>query len=565
MGRRFLHLLSMAGLILLGATTSAAAATNVDVRGDWAEQSHYGGTSSYVMHWTTEDFSSGAVSGTGGQPGNDQWSMTGTITGNHLVYTLTYYGGGYHSTEDVTVAADGNSYSGTFSDSNGTTGTITASRTSGPPGLHPTSTAVQCHYSLATGDDTCTSTVGDGSTTATPTTPTGSVHYTSAYGGVFSAGDTCSLVASASSPSVATCSVVYIPPTNDTRAPLITASYGGDASHAASSGQTQFQLPGVTDPCASGGAVAAVAVAHVAPLPEKPVYCRYRLRYTAAEKDAAKQYRRAYEDNKKESDAGAIFSGGLAVGSALLPNATVSKVGTVVFGLESIAFGGLSWLDQNDINTMVRIQEDPQDPAWRTKASPPHRKRLVIAWPAGVPSRDRANVTAYLDAVLRYGADFVCIAQAIDRNSAAVANKSVKYAVSQARAGAGCASDAARIAPKLPSLAHRARAVLSNLQGKIGTRRLASVTERAAHKLNNSNQRAAIIGRVVARLKRLVPLSRSDIAALRNGLMNASARKLVQPDQLLGALTRSARQDARLAPYLRHLAAHFKRTAAGHN
>src|SRR3954471_19788274 len=112
---------------------SARASTTIDIRGDWAEQSHFGGTSSYVMHWNAENFSSGAVSGTGGQPGADQWSMTGTINGNHVVYTEVYYGLSYTSTEDVTVAADGNSYSGTFHGSNNVTGTITATRTSGPP------------------------------------------------------------------------------------------------------------------------------------------------------------------------------------------------------------------------------------------------------------------------------------------------------------------------------------------------------------------------------------------------------------------------------------------------
>ena len=236
---------------LASLASSASASTTIDIRGDWAEQSHYGGTSSYVEHWKTEVFSSGAVSGTGGQPVADQWSMSGTISGNHLVFTQTYYGGGYTSTEDVTVAADGNSYSGTFHDSNNVMGTITAIRTSGPPSTggpppstggakRATGTSVLCTYVVATSADTCTATVGDAG--APPAVaPTGSVTLSSNKG-VFAAGSTCTLVASPSAPAAPSCSVQYIPPTGG-GFPNVLAAYPGDAAHAGSMGSTQFIVP----------------------------------------------------------------------------------------------------------------------------------------------------------------------------------------------------------------------------------------------------------------------------------------------------------------------------------
>jgi hypothetical protein len=250
MGARILTV-AVLFVALVSLAPSARASTTIDIRGDWAEQSHFGGTSSYVMHWNAENFSSGAVSGTGGQPGADQWSMTGTINGNHVVYTEVYYGLSYTSTEDVTVAADGNSYSGTFHDSNNVTGTITATRTSGPPSSggpppsnggakRPTGVAVICTYVVATSADTCTATVGDAG--APPAVaPTGSVTFSSNKG-VFAAGSTCMLVASASAPAAPSCSVEYIPPTGG-GFPNVLAAYPGDAVHAGSTGSTQFIVP----------------------------------------------------------------------------------------------------------------------------------------------------------------------------------------------------------------------------------------------------------------------------------------------------------------------------------
>ncbi len=103
-------------------------------------------------------------------------------------------------------------------------------------GKHPTATSVKCDLSVSTNTDTCTATVGDSG--APPrTTPTGSVSFTSVGGGVFTAGSSCTLSPTPSSPGVASCSVQFIPPAGGL--PAITGTYGGDSSHAGSSGSTQ--------------------------------------------------------------------------------------------------------------------------------------------------------------------------------------------------------------------------------------------------------------------------------------------------------------------------------------
>jgi hypothetical protein len=189
--------------------------------------------------------------------------VEGTLNGHTL--TLAKTSGSYRFSETLTVSADGNSWSGPLSDSNGTSGTDTATRVSGgspgeapttpiteppkkeeastPKGVHGTGMTVLCNYDELTSQDTCTATVAD--TYVSPTGPSGSVTFTSPQGGLFAFGRTCSLAGSASAPGTASCSVQYLPPTGG-GFPRVSASYPGDATHAPSSGATQFILPGGT-------------------------------------------------------------------------------------------------------------------------------------------------------------------------------------------------------------------------------------------------------------------------------------------------------------------------------
>jgi len=100
----------------------------------------------------------------------------------------------------------------------------------------PTGTSVVCNYELATSQNTCVASVGDGGPSPT-VVPTGTVTFTTTSGG-FSSGATCTVVPTPSSPSVASCSLVYF--TASSGLPSITATYGGDSQHAGSSGKTQF-------------------------------------------------------------------------------------------------------------------------------------------------------------------------------------------------------------------------------------------------------------------------------------------------------------------------------------
>ncbi len=104
---------------------------------------------------------------------------------------------------------------------------------SGVYGAFPTSTSVSCiPSSVVVGASTqCTATVTD--TSSKPTVPGGTVSFTSDSSGSF-AGSPCALVGFGGSSS---CRATYTPSSLGTGAHVITASYGGDASHVASSGQ----------------------------------------------------------------------------------------------------------------------------------------------------------------------------------------------------------------------------------------------------------------------------------------------------------------------------------------
>ncbi|HEY2141194.1 MAG TPA: hypothetical protein VGG98_03935 [Solirubrobacteraceae bacterium] len=110
-----------------------------------------------------------------------------------------------------------------------------------PPGnplsAGATTTQVICNLVIATASDTCTATVGGAASFGNPT---GTVKFASTNGGVFSAGNTCNLVPTPYSGNTASCSVQFLPPTNPSTFPAITASYLGDAHHNPSAGQTNY-------------------------------------------------------------------------------------------------------------------------------------------------------------------------------------------------------------------------------------------------------------------------------------------------------------------------------------
>ena len=105
-------------------------------------------------------------------------------------------------------------------------------------GARATLTSVSCSPgSVVLGrSTTCTATVSDTSA-GMGSTPTGSVSFSSSSGGSFSSGGSCMLAAT-STTGVASCLVAYTPSAVGSGTHTITASYGGDPTHAKSSGQT---------------------------------------------------------------------------------------------------------------------------------------------------------------------------------------------------------------------------------------------------------------------------------------------------------------------------------------
>lgn len=107
-----------------------------------------------------------------------------------------------------------------------------------PPGMHSSATQIICNYEIASSQDTCTASVGDPS--LTPTSPTGTVKFSSANGGSFPFGSTCTLVVNPTSGALTSCSVQFIPLNFPAVFPRLSAAYAGDATHTPSSGATFF-------------------------------------------------------------------------------------------------------------------------------------------------------------------------------------------------------------------------------------------------------------------------------------------------------------------------------------
>jgi hypothetical protein len=113
-------------------STPVTASKPVDIRGTW-DMVAIAGTSQYpqTMRITSEDFSTGALAGTDAGAGLT-FTVVGSITGADATFTTT--NAGYTSHSKATVSRSGGTLtmSGTFTDSNKTSGTFTAQRTAVP-------------------------------------------------------------------------------------------------------------------------------------------------------------------------------------------------------------------------------------------------------------------------------------------------------------------------------------------------------------------------------------------------------------------------------------------------
>ena len=264
-----LALLATSIAIVLGALaltpTAGVAAAEVNATGTWQGIYHCAagpcaGQEKSGVFVLQQAAGSSTVTGTLNVAGGGEGSVTGTLSGNSL--TLEGKGErGYTAHGVETISPDGLSFTGSYSDNAGTSGTLTASRPSLPvfestPGaLRPSAIQVLCDYEVAPANFTCTAQVGDASTAAPAKVPTGTVSF-SAPSGVFTA-STCTLVATPGSPNVASCAVTWTPaakvPTG-TPAP-VTGAYSGDsvfAPSAAKSGTGAVVSPIVSTASSTG-------------------------------------------------------------------------------------------------------------------------------------------------------------------------------------------------------------------------------------------------------------------------------------------------------------------------
>jgi hypothetical protein len=117
---------ALAGAGILWTATQASASTTIDIRGSWAlVSSTEGATYPQTVTFTTENFSSGALTGTDGPE-----TVTGTISGSTVKTHGVQPGYTWDSVGTVTKSGSTWTWSGTFTDSVGhPNGTFTATLT----------------------------------------------------------------------------------------------------------------------------------------------------------------------------------------------------------------------------------------------------------------------------------------------------------------------------------------------------------------------------------------------------------------------------------------------------
>ena len=241
---------------------SATAQSAPTVTGTWSCCGE-GGAGPQI--WTITE-SNGTLSGSGPTVGPIHGSISGTSV---TIVTGPYPNGSYEATFVGTIAADGESMSGTWIGEQGgpgQEGTWTATRTSGSPtktvseeeatkkteearkkkeeeekaGKRASAVSVSCYYEFLTTLDICTAQVGDASGQQPAKIPTGNVAFTINPGGVggFQGSSTCALAPSQTGGASSFCAVDYKSPSLEVpigQQPPITATYSGDSNFTASS------------------------------------------------------------------------------------------------------------------------------------------------------------------------------------------------------------------------------------------------------------------------------------------------------------------------------------------
>jgi len=234
------------------------------LEGDWLIDYTVNGGAVYNDEPHTFTLQGGVINGSGGGNGYT-WTILGTISGTTFNFTDTYNGINYKATSIGTI--NGDTISGTWSDSNRVQGTFKGDRVGGStlpkptPTVSPqeaskraTATAILCNRGPQPGDDfVCTATVGPVDN-ANPA-PSGSVVFVADTGN-FRYGNTCQLKASPSSGATSSCSVTFVLPSLGAGNVVpVDANYQGDSIYRKSTSKraksTVAKLPKIPLVCFS--------------------------------------------------------------------------------------------------------------------------------------------------------------------------------------------------------------------------------------------------------------------------------------------------------------------------
>lgn len=234
------------------ALAPAGALASVNITGTW-DCCGEGGAGAQDFQITD---SGGSLSGHGLEPGGSTFAViTGSVSGNSVTIVTTYeasFDAGYVATFTGSVAASGTSMSGSWQSNAAQSGTWTATLSGAPatpepePSKEPKKskkaasfTAVSCNISVvAPNTSTCTAQVA-GYGAAQLVSPTGTVSFTATSGTV---GSACTLVPTAGSPGISSCTVSYLPSPGlqPGMLPGVKARYSGDSAYPGSAGETSF-------------------------------------------------------------------------------------------------------------------------------------------------------------------------------------------------------------------------------------------------------------------------------------------------------------------------------------
>ena len=497
--RRFLTIVATSVISVQCAASAAAA----DITGTWDLPS--GSVAKQVWTFTA---GSGTLAGEGGG-GPYTWPMAGTISGDQVQIVTAYRETSYTAYFVGTVSSDGSQMTGkwalgSYAAAQASSNTWVANRRGGAVSPTPTPTPtpgdkrasgmqVRCDRGPNPGDTSvCTATVGDATSSGTPTAPTGTVTFTARDGGSFLSGNTCALVTTSTSPSVSSCSAIYTPPVKPVF-PDVLVEYGGDATHEAASASTQFLSAGIAGLADNTPATADSCGASVgkSPVKKKKAKAAINNSYESRDKAGLTTWGEwagncVYNVANVVGQVGTGIVGGggsVVVGVALPVGGVAGGLSTAgpggAFGLGvagaaagyAIASTGLRTTGEI-IQATERARQDPPDPKFKTLAARAKYKKAKVLTGKGLGKTSAKKLATLLDLQSDVAVRSRQFASTVDKLGGARQAADNAWRGKQARAGIAQALD---LAAKLDALvAARKSTVKLVPKSKVTTQKLSA-------------------------------------------------------------------------------------------